>query len=207
MNDRNDFERAWNVPRETMAAFDLYAAMLEDWQTRMNLVGPSTLPMLWGRHFADSAQLLPLAGSDKRWLDIGAGAGFPGLVIALLDPGAHVTMVESIAKKCRFLEAVVEALQLGDRVRVANRRIEDLPAEVFDVITARALAGLDQLFRWGLRFAGAETRWLLPKGAKVAEELANAGRSFDYRHRLVPSCTDAAARIVVASKVVWRLRR
>ena len=99
MSDRSAFLDRYDVPRETIAALDIYASLLADWQQRMNLVGASTLPQLWHRHFADSAQLLPLAGDGKTWLDIGAGAGFPGLVIALLDRSAKITLVESVGKK------------------------------------------------------------------------------------------------------------
>lgn len=204
MSDRESFEARFNVPRETLEQLDSYAALLADWQTRMNLVGPSTLPHIWDRHFTDSAQLLPLAGTGRSWLDIGAGAGFPGLVLAILDPDARLTLVESIAKKCRFLSEVTTALGLDSRVTIENRRIETLPRAKFDIITARALAALDQLFDWGLPFAGSGTHWILPKGARVDEELEKATRRFAFEHRLVPSMTDADARIVVARGVKRR---
>ena len=204
MTDRDAFAIAFDVPRGTMDQFDTFSALLCDWQTRMNLVGPSTLPVIWDRHFADSAQLLVLAGSGKSWLDIGAGAGFPGIVIALLDPDATITLVESIAKKCRFLTEAVQMLALNHRVTIENRRIETLPRQKFDIITARALAGLDRLFDWGLPYAGSGTRWLLPKGVRAANELADAQESFVFDHRLVPSQTDADARIVVAAGVKRR---
>jgi 16S rRNA (guanine527-N7)-methyltransferase len=204
MTAREAFASTFDVSRETLAKFDGYADLLIDWQQRMNLVGPSTLPQLWHRHFTDSAQLLPVAGPGKSWLDIGAGAGFPGLVLALLDPEAKLTLVESIAKKCRFLEEVVTKLDLGDQVTIENRRIETLPRQKFDIITARALASLEQLFDWGLPYAGSGTRWLLPKGMRVAEELEAASRSFSFAHHLIPSQTDDQARIVVATGVQRR---
>ena len=204
MTTREAFAAQFDVSRETLAHFDRYAALLVEWQERMNLVGPSTLPVLWERHFADSAQLLALAGPGRSWLDIGAGAGFPGLVVALLDPAAQVTMVESIAKKCAFLNAVADETRLSDRVVIKNQRIESLPRQKFDVITARALAALDQLFEWGLPYAGSGTKWLLPKGIRVGEELIAADRRFSFDHHLVPSQTDAGARIVVASGVKRR---
>jgi 16S rRNA (guanine527-N7)-methyltransferase len=204
MTDRAAFEARFDVPRETMAQLDRYAALLTEWQDRMNLVGPSTLPHIWDRHFADSAQLLPIAGTGRSWLDIGAGAGFPGLVLAALDPTATFTLVESIAKKCRFLSEVVEQLGLQDRVSIENRRIETLPRAKFDIITARALANLAQLFDWALPYAGSGTRWLLPKGVRVHEELEFAERRFAFDHQLVASLTDAEARIVVASGVKRR---
>jgi len=201
MTDRDRFAAQFDVSRETLALLDRYAELLADWQTRMNLVGPSTLPHVWDRHFADSAQLLAIAGVGKSWLDIGAGAGFPGLVLALLDPSARFTLVESITKKCRFLGEVVETLALGDRVTIANQRVETLPRQKFDIITARALANLAQLFEWGLPYAGSGTRWVLPKGIRVAEEIEFAERRFAFSHDLLPSLTDADARIVLASGV------
>jgi 16S rRNA (guanine527-N7)-methyltransferase len=204
VSERDAFALDFNVSRETLAQFDRYEALLTDWQTRMNLVGPSTLAAIWQRHFTDSAQILALAGEGRSWLDVGAGAGFPGLVIALLDPSASLTLVESIAKKCRFLDEVVTSLDLGDRVTIENRRIETLPRTKFDIITARALAALDQLFDWGLPYAGSDTRWVLPKGARVDDELAIASKRFAFDYSLVPSRTDAAARIVVASGVKRR---
>jgi 16S rRNA (guanine527-N7)-methyltransferase len=204
MTDRATFAANFDVSRETLEQFDAYAALLTDWQTRMNLVGPSTLPSIWERHFTDSAQILAVAGNGKSWLDMGAGAGFPGLVVALLDPEATLTLVESIAKKCRFLDEVVRTLDLQDRVTIENRRVETLPRAKFDIITARALAALDQLFDWGLPYAGSGTRWVLPKGARVDTELSIASERFAFDYSLVPSRTDAAARIVVASGVKRR---
>lgn len=201
MTAREAFAAQFDVPRETMAKFDRYAAMLVEWQERMNLVGPSTLPALWERHFADSAQLLDLAGHGRSWLDIGAGAGFPGLVIALRDPTAKLTLVESITKKCNFLNAVVEATGLSGQVTIENRRVESMPRQKFDIITARALAALDRLFEWGLPYAGSGTRWLLPKGARVGEELIAAEQLFFFEHHLIPSQTDEQARIIVATGV------
>ena len=204
MNDRQRFTTTFDVSRETLERLDRYEAQLAEWQAHTNLVGPSTLPHVWNRHFTDSAQLLPIAGWGKTSLDMGAGAGFPGLVIAMIDGDARITLVESIAKKCRFLSEVVESAGLAERVSVENRRVETLPRQKFDVITARALAGLDQLFDWGLAYAGSGTRWLLPKGARYAEELRVADRRFAFHHDLVPSLTDSQARIVVASGVKRR---
>lgn len=204
MTGREAFAATFDVSRETLAKFDGYADLLVEWQQRINLVGPSTLPQLWHRHFTDSAQLLPLAGPGKSWLDIGAGAGFPGLVIALLDPTARLTLVESIAKKCRFLDEVVAQLGLSGQVTIENRRIETLPRQKVDIITARALASLDQLFDWALPFAGSGTRWLLPKGMRFAEEIEAATHRFSFAHHLIPSQTDDQARIVVATGVQRR---
>ena len=189
-----------------MADLNTYAVMLADWQARMNLVGRSTLSVIWSRHFADSAQLVSIAPGGGIWLDIGAGAGFPGLVVALLSE-SKVTLVESTAKKCRFLEAVVAELGLEQQVTVRNARIEALPAFAVDVITARACAPVAQLFEWGTRFTQRSTQWLLPKGATVGAELEAARLQFDFDAELVPSRTDDRGRIVVARDVRRRIRR
>lgn len=204
MIDRQGFAAAFDVSRETLALLDRYAELLVDWQERMNLVGPSTLPQLWHRHFADSAQLLAIAGSGRRWLDIGAGGGFPGLVLATLDRNSRFTLVESIAKKCRFLETVRDELGLGERVTIENRRIETLPRQRFEVITARALAALERLFEWALPFAGRETLWLLPKGARWAEEVEAARRHWQFEMESRASLTDPDARLLLIRGVARR---
>lgn len=201
---RAAFAAEFDVSRETLARLDRYAELLAEWQQRMNLVGPSTLPHIWDRHFRDSAQLLPIAGTGKSWLDIGAGGGFPGLVLAILDPTARFTLVESITKKCRFLSEVSQQTGTAGHVQIQNARVESLPISKFDIITARAAASLETLFDWGLRFSGSGTRWILPKGARVQEELASAAKRFHFDHELIPSRTDSDARIVVAKGVKRR---
>lgn len=202
MSDREAFAAEFAVSGETLEKFDLYAALLSEWQDRMNLVGPATLPAVWSRHFADSAQLVRLAGPGA-WLDIGAGAGFPGLVAALLGAGP-VHLVESIGKKARFLETVAAELALR-QVRVHNDRVESLAPFPVATITARACARLDRLFEWGLPFAARDTRWLLPKGVSVDDELAEARQRFVFHVEQVQSLTDPRGRIVVARDV--RARR
>lgn len=196
------FASEFGVSRETTAKLERYAALLFEWQQKMNLVGPSTLADVWQRHFRDSAQLAilpPGFGHKPRWLDIGAGGGFPGLVLAALGAG-EIHLVESIAKKCRFLQSVADELSLSDAI-IHNVRVEALPRFRADVITARACANLAQLFDWGLRFAASSTCWLLPKGATVEEELEQARQRFVFDAELVPSRTDERGRIVVAREV------
>ncbi|WP_439544925.1 16S rRNA (guanine(527)-N(7))-methyltransferase RsmG [Sandarakinorhabdus sp.] len=202
--ERAAFAAEFDVSRETLARLDRYAELLTDWQQRMNLIGPSTLPHIWDRHFRDSAQLLPIAGPGQRWLDIGAGGGFPGLVLAIMDPTANFMLVESITKKCTFLATIAQETGSSAQVTVTNARVEDTPTQRFDIITARAAAPLATLFDWSVRFAGPRTRWILPKGARVQEELASAAQRFHFGHELIPSRTDSAARIVVATGVKRR---
>ncbi len=182
-----------------MNKFTRYAGLLVEWQARMNLVGPATLPDLWSRHFRDSAQLVPIgAGKAGRlWLDIGSGAGFPPLVIALLTD-ATLHLVESTAKKCAFLQVVVSECEIANAT-VHNARIESLPRFPADIISARACAPLAKLFAWGHAFSTPQTRWILPKGARHAEEIYEAKQQFSFETNLVSSRTDPSAAILVAT--------
>lgn len=156
-----------------MERLQRYAEALERWQKRINLVSRATLSDLWRRHMLDSAQLLPLIPvRATRLTDLGSGAGFPGLVLAILGvPEVH--LVECDARKCTFLR---EAARLTNtkNVTVHNRRVEEMPPETFDVVTARALARLPELLRLARRFAGPETVLLFPKGRGIAEELISS---------------------------------
>ena len=130
-----------------------YADILVDWNARHNLVAKSTLPDLWRRHFWDSAQLAPLIPETARTLaDLGSGAGFPGLVLAVMRPDLVVTLHDATTKKCAFLQAGAD--RMGVAVTVQNARLEDLPRRSFDVVTARALAPLPQLLAYAQNFAG-----------------------------------------------------
>lgn len=199
--DQTQFMADSGVSRETADKLALYAEMLADWQSRMNLVGPATLPDVWKRHMLDSTQLWRLINNPATILDIGSGAGFPGLVLAVLGAG-HVTLVDSVAKKTRFLTAVIEALDLKSRVTICNARIEALPRQHFSTITARACASLAQLFDWSHRFAADSTQWILPKGETVAQELAEADRDWHFTYRQHESMTDPRGRIVEAWNVM-----
>ena len=201
MTGRDRFAADYAVDAPTLVALDRYVALLNEWQARMNLVAVSTLPDVWQRHVADSAQLIALAdaGAATTWLDLGSGAGFPALVLARLAPGTF-HLVEATAKKCAFLAAAAEALGVADRVVIHNRRIETLPPFDVDIVTARACASLTQLFTWGEAFAR-RGRWLLLKGRTAANEVAAAATEFAFNHHLVASRTDGDARIVDARHV------
>ena len=145
-----DFARDFHVSRETLAALEAYAALLEKWNRKINLVGRETLADLWRRHFLDSAQLLPLLperppGRDLVIADIGSGAGFPGLVLAILGAG-EVHLIESDQKKCAFLLEAARAA--GADVAIHAQRIEEIAGLEADVITARALAPLEKLLAY-----------------------------------------------------------
>lgn len=188
----------YDVSRETTQALDTYVAQLTRWQTVKNLVGPSTLTEVWSRHIADALQLLALAPDAKRWIDLGSGAGIPGLILAIAgkERGIHVTLVESNARKCAFLS---EAARLtGAPATVRNARIEAvIGAEAgVDIVCARALAALEQLLDWSAPLLKSGTTGLFPKGRDVQAELTQAAARWTFTYDLVPSRTESDARIV-----------
>jgi 16S rRNA (guanine527-N7)-methyltransferase len=203
------FAEAFKVPRETIHRLNRYAKLLAEWQERHNLVGPSTLPHLWDRHFADSAQLIALAPDARLWLDLGSGAGFPGLVVAILkaeDPDFHMHLVESTAKKCAFLAAVAHATEAP--VEVHAMRIEDLARAPHklepEIVSARALAPLPQLLDLAAPFFGPRTRGLFLKGRNAERELAAATKRWSFTSRLHPSLTAPDSAIVEITDLAKR---
>jgi len=166
---------------------------------RQNLVSRASLDRLWLRHIADSAQLLRFAPSrDASWVDLGTGAGFPGLIVALLHRGP-VTLVEERRLRVDFLRRAAESLAVT--VEILAGRAERVAARPFDVISARAFAPLDRLFRLGTGFSTAKSVWLLPKGRNAETELAALDASWQGSFRLEPSVTDPHAQIIVAEGV------
>ncbi len=167
---------AGEVSRETFQRLKAYEVEFRKWTARINLAAPSTLDALWTRHIVDSAQLLPLAGDSKRWVDLGSGGGFPGAVIALLlreREGAHVHLIESNRKKAAFLQSTLG--RLGAPARVLPLRIEDATQATgnADVVTARALAPLGTLLELAEPWLRSGARALFHKGRDFKTELAN----------------------------------
>jgi 16S rRNA (guanine527-N7)-methyltransferase len=204
MSDSDARDRlAADVPRETMARLDTYVALLRQTADQQNLVAASTLDTVWDRHILDSAQLLSLAPPDGLWLDMGSGAGLPGLVIAALSE-RPVLLIEPRAKRCQFLCEAVAAMGLEARVTIVQSRGETAAPVSAAVISARAVAPLTDLFAMGQRHARAGTIWVLPKGRSAASEVAVAKTSWQARIELKPSLTDSDAAIVVAALVTPR---
>ena len=181
------------VSRETEARLDRYIALLLEWQSKTNLVAPSTLPQLWTRHIADSLQLVALAPSAKRWADLGSGGGFPGVVLACVMaemPGAAVHLVERNAKKAAFLReairvtaspGVVHLAEIGDNV--------DRITGPVDCVTARALASLHQLIGFAEPLVRNGAKALFPKGQDVEAELTEAAKYWNIQPQLHRSRT------------------
>jgi 16S rRNA (guanine527-N7)-methyltransferase len=187
------------VSRETLQRLDRFVALLLETQAHTNLISAGSVPELWTRHIADSLQLIDLAPDARVWLDIGAGAGFPGVVIAcaLADrPGAAVHLVESNGKKAAFLSQAVAAL--GVPAIVHRQRIEELVSAVVpDVVTARAVAPLTKLLGYVAPLLKSGAKALLPKGQDVEAELTEAAKYWKIDAELVPSRTNSASRIVI----------
>ena len=190
-----DFLAKSNVSQKTLAQLKAYADLLADWNARHNLVAKSTLPDLWHRHLWDSAQLASLVPETAHTLaDLGSGAGFPGLVLAAIRPELKVTLHEATTKKCAFLQAAAE--RMGIKVEIRNARLEDLPPQPFDAVTARALAPLPLLLEYAHRFTAPNTVCLFLKGQNVGAELTQAHKSWKMKIRQIPSLTDPSGVIL-----------
>ena len=201
-----DFAQAFAVSRETLGRLELYADLLRHWQKTINLVAPSTLPDLWQRHFADSAQLLSLAPNAKSWLDLGTGAGFPGLVIAILAANQgtlRMHLVESTAKKCAFLAHVAQMTDTA--VDIHCNRIEELARSESkltpDVVSARALAPMPKLLELAAPFFRSGTRGLFLKGRDAEREIEAASAGWHFTCRLHPSLTSNDSSIVEVTEL------
>lgn len=190
------------VSRETEDRLVAIAALLEKWQRTINLVAPATLPTLWTRHIADSLQLVPLAGEGvRRWVDLGSGGGFPGLVVAAVlaeRDGADVTLVESDTRKAAFLREAARIAELPATVLPA--RIEQVAPKIaagVEVVSARALAPLPRLLDLAYPFLAQGARGLFLKGQDVDNELTESAKSWRIDAKITESRTDKGGRVVV----------
>jgi 16S rRNA (guanine527-N7)-methyltransferase len=185
-----------SVSRETLARLKLYVDLLRDWNTRHNLVSARSLEDVWRRHMWDSAQLAGFVPVRATTLvDLGSGAGFPGLVLAeLLRDRVSVTLFEATRKKAEFLAIVAERLQLS--VDVRNARIEAVEYEPFDVVAARALAPLEKLLGYAQHFTAKDTVCLFLRGQSVASELTEVGKSWRMKVSQHQSATDPSGVIL-----------
>ena len=196
-----DFAEAFKVPRETIHRLICYAALLTEWQGRQNLVSAKTLNHVWHRHFADSAQLLRLAPDAKVWLDLGSGAGFPGLVIAILQANHasfRMHLVESTAKKCAFLSEVARATEAP--VEIHCMRIEELSQNATslkpEIVSARALAPLPRLLELAAPWFGPGAKGLFLKGRDAKQDIEAAKRRWSFAYQLHPSLTADESTII-----------
>jgi 16S rRNA (guanine527-N7)-methyltransferase len=203
---KNWIASRFDVPRETWDRLDHYVALLLEGMKSQNLIAESTASCIWARHIADSAQLLPLArqAGAGPWIDLGAGAGLPGIVVAILSD-RPVTLIESRRRRIDFLRQVVAELDL-DRTTVLGGRVETAPTCQAAVISARAYAPIERLLSSAQHLSGPKTQWLLPKGRTAQNELEVASRSWQAVFHVEPSVTDPDSAIILA-RSVQRLRR
>lgn len=193
------FRDAFSVSRETEERLSIYANLLSKWNPKINLVAKSTIDDMWSRHFADSAQLFQFRDpAHIHWLDVGSGAGFPGLVIAAmaLDTAAdlRVTLIESDQRKSAFIRNVIR--ETGVTATIITDRIEKVPPQNADIISARALADLTQLMAISERHRKKQGLCLFLKGRKAEDELTKAGEDWHMDVSQFPSLTDPDASVI-----------
>ena len=190
-----------DVSRETIEKIEAYGALLREESKRQNLVSAATLDQLWERHILDSAQLVrfePYAGAS--WVDIGSGAGLPGIIIACLVEGP-VTLIEPRRLRADFLHKVAESLKLNAAVFLGKA---ERAQGSYDVITARAVANLAKLLKISAHLSTRKSRWLLPKGRSAERELAEAQQAWQGAFHVERSATDPESRIVIGTGVKAR---
>jgi 16S rRNA (guanine527-N7)-methyltransferase len=199
-----EFQRLTGAAPERMAELESFLARLTEANAVMNLVGPDSLPDFWNRHAWDSAQLLDLAPDARTWADLGAGAGFPGLVLAILlkdRPDRHVWLIDSLQKRCRFLQSVVEELSLP--ATVIWGRAEQQTLKV-DVVTARAVAPMEKLLGYAQSYLQRGAQGLFLKGEKAELELREAAKVWQVEADLSVSRSDPRGRIVTVRSLKRR---
>lgn len=202
MIHKEDEAKAFCAQRCDAAAMDRLSAFvtsLAQENARQNLVSSASLASVWQRHIADSLQLLDhVPRETSPWLDLGSGAGLPGLVIALARPNVHIGLVESRRKRIEWLEQVKQQFNLNN-CTVHGSRLENVETQEIAVITARAFAPLEKLLRLSARFSTRSTTWLLPKGRSGAQELSEQPAKIRTMFHVEQSVTDAEAGILIGT--------
>jgi 16S rRNA (guanine527-N7)-methyltransferase len=196
----DDFRRLTGVSRETAAKMEAYSDLLERWQRRINLVSAASLADRWRRHFLDAAQLAPLIpGPPRRIADIGSGAGFPGLVLALMGLGP-VDLIESDGRKCAFLSEAVRIT--GAPARVVHSRAEKVRLGVpTEVVTARGFGPVERILAAAAPIAGPATIYLLPRGRNASERLTGSSKDINMRTERYASITEPGGVILRITEV------
>lgn len=194
--EQEAFRARANASAEQIADLEAFRLRLVEANAVMNLVGPDSLPDFWNRHVWDSAQLLDLAPEAKTWADLGAGAGFPGLVLSIMlkgRDGAHVWLIDSLAKRCRFLREVVDTLSLPATVVVGRAEAQSVTC---NIVTARAVAPMEKLLGYAQPYFQRGAQGLFLKGERAESELIEARKSWHFESELASSQSDVRGRIV-----------
>ncbi len=200
-----DFCDKYSVSRETYSLLEKYCQELKDWQCKMNLVGANTLKDLWSRHIEDSAQIFELIPTEaKNLLDIGSGAGFPGMVLGIMSlcktPYLKITLTDSIKKKTLFLNHIKDAIHL-DNVEVLNIRAEQIKDQKFSVITARAVTALTDLLGYANHLLKKDGVCIFPKGKSYQQEINDASKKWKFSLSVVDSKTSDEGKILIISNL------
>lgn len=199
--DAREFQALTGASDAAVADLEIFRQRLTEANEHMNLVGPATLPDYWSRHVLDSAQLLDHAPAALTWADLGAGAGFPGVVLAILlkdRPDAHVWLIDSLGKRCRFLQDIVDELDLPATVIWGRAEEQDVEVEV---VTARAVAAMDKLLGYAQPYFEGGAQGLFLKGEKAEAELTEAWKSWRFEAECLPSLSDPRGRVVKVGSV------
>lgn len=185
----DDILASGDVSRETIERLEVVIACLHEWREKINLIGPAEAGRIWRRHVLDCVQLLPYVDLSKTVLDLGSGAGFPGLVMAAaaVESGGTVIMVESVGKKCAFLREAIARADLP--AKVLNQRVETTQVDDVSTVTARAFAPLPKLLDYASPWLENGAIGVFPKGRRWEEELTEAADCWTFAHEVIPSRT------------------
>ncbi len=198
-NDRAVFLAAHDVSRETLERLDAVIATLDSWRQKSNLIGPREWPHIWQRHVWDCLQLLDHIPEDARVVDLGSGAGFPGLIIAAARPNGYVTMIESVGKKAAFLRAAI--LAAGLSADVVQGRVESAEAGPADIVTARAFAPLPRLLDYAAPWLKKGAMGLFLKGERWEEELTEARQRWNFAYEAIPSRSGGSGVVLIVREL------
>lgn len=190
-----------NVSRETFKKLSLYYDLLIKWQSKINLISDQTISDIWSRHFLDSLQLLkhiPKTLKNPAMIDIGTGAGFPGMALAIYGVG-EIHLIESDGKKISFLKEVSRITE--SKVFIHHDRIENVKLDKCDIILSRACSDLNQLLNLSSKNVSRETFSLFHKGKNYSNELEEAKKHWSFDTEIFPSVTDQNGVIVKLSNI------
>lgn len=193
-----------DVSRETMEKLEQLSALIIKWTKAINLIAPNSVPNLWDRHIVDSAQVFHCApDSWTHWVDLGSGGGLPALVVAILDQQNRlITLIESDKRKCLFLTTARR--ELGLNISIINRRIANADTVPANIISARALAPLNELLGYADHFLGADGIAIFPKGERYQEELDHAAQAWHFDVKAHTSQTNPDSRVLELSGIIRR---
>ncbi len=199
-----NFMQKYDVSCETFYQLKTYQSLLEEWQVKFNLVSSSSIKDAWNRHFLDSAQLFQYIPKEaKNMIDFGSGAGFPGMVLAIMakekTPYLKVVLVDSIRKKTVYLKEVAQ--KTNTSVDIINDRIENIPNQKFDIITSRAMTSLSDLLKYSYPFCHKGSLCIFPKGKNYALELKEAHSKWNFKCVIKASEQSEEGKILIVSNI------